>query len=99
MVVGDNKLAPAQAADQPSRVGIVHHGQQSSRQVPGETYMHNLRSRVYYFRKHHGRVVAGLAKLVLMSSLALKWGVTRFRRAARAAADVYASGLAVVWGA
>jgi len=78
---------------------IVHVGQQSSRQTPGETYVHNLRSRVYYFRKHHCPLAALAAKGILCASLALKWLVTRVRRDGRTAAPVYAIGFAAVWGA
>ncbi len=78
---------------------IVHVGQQSSRQVPGETYLHNLRSRVYYFRKHHGVPAALGAKGILAVSLVLKWLVARVRAGSHAAARVYAEGLAVVWQA
>lgn len=76
---------------------IVHHGQRSSRQVPGQTYLHNLRSRVYYFRKHHGWLAAFLAKGILLLSLALKWCATAARRSSRASAGVYAAGLEAVW--
>lgn len=78
---------------------IIHVGQQSSRQVPRETYLHNLRSRVYYFRKHHGRGAAVAAKAILATSLALKWIVARARAGSAAAARVYAHGLVVVWEA
>lgn len=80
-------------------VSILHHGQRSSRQVPGPTYLHNLRSRVYYFRKHHGPVAARIAKGVLMLSLALKWIVSAVRRSTRSAAELYAAGLETVWAA
>lgn len=76
---------------------ILHHGQRSSRQVPGPTYLHNLRSRVYYFRKHHGPIAARVAKAVLLLSLALKWTVTAIRRSTRPGAGLYAAGLETVW--
>jgi hypothetical protein len=75
---------------------VVHFGQQSSRQVPGETYLHNLRSRVYYFRKHFGAAAAGVAKAILMLSLVLKWAASAASRAGR---RVYAAGLGAVWAA
>ncbi len=78
---------------------VVHVGQQSSRRVPHQIYLHNLRSRVYYFRKHHGPVAALAAKAILYVSLALKWLVSRLSPARREAAGLYASGLATVWGA
>ena len=76
---------------------IVHLGQQSSRLVPGETYLHNLRSRVYYFRKHHGLAAAWAAKAILCASLAAKWAVTAVRAAGRPAARIYAAGIEAVW--
>ena len=78
---------------------IVHLGQQSSRQAPGETYLHNLRSRVYYFRKHHGPLAATAAKAILLASLVLKWCTIAARRARGPSAGVYARGLEVVWAA
>jgi hypothetical protein len=78
---------------------VLHHGQRSSRQVPGETYLHNLRSRVYYFRKHHGVLAAGMAKGILLASLALKWCASVSARARRARAEIYAAGMEAVWAA
>jgi GT2 family glycosyltransferase len=75
---------------------ILHHGQRSSRQVPGQTYLHNLRSRVYYFRKHHGPLAARFAKGILIVSLAAKWSVTALRRSVDGA-RIYADGLGTVW--
>jgi len=78
---------------------IIHVGQQSSRLVPGETYLHNLRSRVYYFRKHHGVIAAWLAKAILCASLVCKWAATAARAAGDPAARVYAAGIEAVWAA
>jgi GT2 family glycosyltransferase len=78
---------------------VVHIGQQSSRRVPHQIYQHNLRSRVYYFRKHHGPVAALAAKAILYVGLALKWLVSRISPARREAAALYAAGLTSVWGA
>lgn len=78
---------------------ILHHGQRSSRQVPGQTYLHNLRSRVYYFRKHHGPVAAAVAKAILLVSLGLKWSVAAARASRREFARVYAAGVSAVWAA
>ena len=77
---------------------VVHLGQQSSRRVLGLTYLHNLRSRVYYFRKHHGPVAALLAKGILASSLALKWLASRVSPARRETSAIYAAGLEAVRG-
>lgn len=78
---------------------IVHHGQHSSRQVLGQTYLHNLRSRVYYFRKHHGAVAAWAAKAILLSSLVFKWCVAKAEHSRRENADIYSAGLEAVWAA
>jgi GT2 family glycosyltransferase len=78
---------------------IVHMGQQSSRQAPGETYLHNLRSRVHYFRKHHGVAAALVAKAILCASLAAKWTVAAAPAADRPAARVYRAGIEAVWAA
>jgi hypothetical protein len=78
---------------------ILHHGQRSSRQVPGQTYLHNLRSRVYYFRKHHGSAAAAAAKGILLLSLGLKWSVAAARASRGEFARVYAAGLSTVWAA
>jgi hypothetical protein len=63
------------------------------------TYLHNLRSRIYYFRKHHGARAAAAAKSILFVSLAFKWVATGagIRRAGEP--SVYARGLEAVWAA
>jgi hypothetical protein len=78
------------------RARFVHYGQRSSVQAPGRTYLHNLRARVYYFRKHHGAVAATVARAVLIASLVAKWLVTRIRGGADRA-RIYAQGLRAVW--
>lgn len=78
---------------------VLHVGQQSARHAPGASYLHNLRSRVYYFRKHHGRFAALAVKGVLCASLALKWCLTAARRATRPAASIYRAGFEAVWSA
>jgi GT2 family glycosyltransferase len=75
---------------------FVHHGQRSSSQEPRATYLHNLRARVYYFRKHHGRLAAEGARAVLIVSLAAKWIVTALRSGLEGA-RVYARGMRAVW--
>lgn len=75
---------------------IVHVGQQSSLRVPGQTYLHNLRSRVYYFRKHFGPIAALAAKGILVASLALKWLTSQVSPARREASAIYAAGLEAV---
>jgi N-acetylglucosaminyl-diphospho-decaprenol L-rhamnosyltransferase len=64
-----------------------------------QTYLHGLRSRVHYFRKHHGKRVALGAKLILLLSLILKWCACASRFARHAPSGVYAAGLEVVWQA
>ena len=61
--------------------------------------LHNLRSRVYYFRKHHGALAAWCAKLILLLSLSLKWCASTAGRTRRASAGIYAAGLEAVWAA
>ena len=75
---------------------VVHVGQQSSRRAPGPSYLHNLRSRVYYFGKHHGPFAAFAAKLILAGSLALKCLASRVSPARRDASATYAAGLTAV---
>lgn len=76
---------------------VLHVGQQSSRRAPRQSYLHNLRSRVYYFRKHHGPTAALAAKCILYSSLSLKWLASKLSPARREAAAIYAAGLQAVW--
>ena len=81
------------------RACFVHTGQHASFGTGGHTYLYNLRSRVRYFRKHHGPLAAWVAKAILASSLALKWmcvcsGAVRAEDPA-----VYARGWEAVWAA
>lgn len=78
---------------------ILHVGQLSAARAPTATYLHNLRSRIYYYRKHHGALAALFAKAVLGASLALKWTITRPRAGSAPAARIYAAGLGAVWAA
>jgi len=80
-------------------VRVLHVGQQSSLQAPGESYLHNLRSRVFYFRKHFGVQAARAAKAILLASLALKWMVSRLGVGVRGGARVYSDGMGAVWAA
>jgi GT2 family glycosyltransferase len=83
---------------------VVHHEARSSAQVPGRRHLLFHRSRLRYFRKHHGRAAAELLRLGLLAqyagALALeaaKWLVghkRELRRSrVRAYADLLASGL------
>ncbi len=76
---------------------FTHSGQHASRGSAGRTYLHNLRSRVRYFRKHHGLLASGAAKAILLTSLVLKWLCTRAGVRGAEAAVVYARGLEAVW--
>ncbi len=67
----------------------THEGQCSSRQVPGESYLHNVRSRVEYFRIHHGTAAAAAARAILVASFALKWAAAAVRHGIRPA-GIYA---------
>ncbi len=78
---------------------FAHSGQHASRQAGERTYLYNLASRVYYFRKHHGRAAAGAAKSILYASLALKWVVARLGGSHAGEPRVYARGLKTVWAA
>jgi hypothetical protein len=78
---------------------FVHTGQHAARQAREATYLHNLRSRVYYFRKHHGRGMATVAKGILAVSLVGKWLATGIGMSRAGEPRVYARGLEAVWAA
>jgi GT2 family glycosyltransferase len=78
---------------------VVHTGQHAARQVREASYLHNLRSRVYYFRKHHGHGTAAVAKAILATSLLGKWLATRIGASHAGEPRVYARGLEAVWAA
>jgi GT2 family glycosyltransferase len=78
---------------------FTHTGQHASKGSEGRTYLHNLRSRVRYFRKHHGAVAATVAKAILLMSLVLKWTSTRLGARGAEASTVYVRGLEAVWAA
>jgi GT2 family glycosyltransferase len=44
---------------------VMHHGAQSTRQVPTDMFLRLYEAKVLYFRKHHGPVAAALYKLIL----------------------------------
>lgn len=53
---------------------IIHLGGQSTKQVPAEMKAQLFRSKVKYFRKHHGEIPAGIVKRIFLSSVfARKW--------------------------
>lgn len=78
---------------------FVHTGQHASGGTGGRTYLYNLRSRVHYFRKHHGPVAAWVAKAILAASLALKWMCVRSGAVRAEDPGVYARGMEAVWAA
>ena len=78
---------------------FVHSGQHASRQAAEATYLHNLRSRVYYVRKHHGAFEAGVMKSILAASLIGKWALTRSGVSRAGEPRIYARGLETVWAA
>lgn len=47
---------------------VVHHGGQSSKQVPIESFLHLYRGKITYFRKHHGVAAAIVYKLILATA-------------------------------
>ncbi len=50
------------------RSEVVHHGWQSSRQVSTESFLNLYRGKIMYFRKHYGRPMAFIYKLLLVSA-------------------------------
>jgi hypothetical protein len=92
------RLVPAARITQP--------GREAARGTSDDAYLHHLRSRVYYFRKHHGAAVALAARAILSAGLLLRWAGTALPRArgdrARdgrhaGRARNYAAGLGAVW--
>ena len=92
------RLVPAARITQPGRV--------AARDTSDEAYLHHLRSRVYYFRKHQGAAAALAARAILSAGLLLRWAgavlprvrgdrALEPRRATRA--RNYAAGLGAVW--
>ena len=85
---------------------VAQAGRESARETPEDAYLHHLRSRVYYFRKHHSTATALAARAILSAGLMLRMIAAAMPWAARVAARtsaavrparVYAAGLGVVW--
>lgn len=85
---------------------ITQSGREAGRATSDEAYLHHLRSRVYYFRKHHGSAAALAARAILSAGLMLRWVGASLPRARRGPAPraegasrarTYAAGLGVVW--
>lgn len=51
---------------------VVHLGGQSSKQAPAEMFIHLYRSKILYFRKHHGSWLARFYKFVLAAAAAVR---------------------------
>ena len=92
------RLVPAARITQP--------GREAARGTSEEAYLHHLRSRAYYFRKHHGAAVALTARAILSAGVLLRWAGAALPRprggpAARPEgatwARTYAAGLGAVW--
>ena len=49
---------------------VIHHGGQSSQQVPMESFLHLYRGKITYFRKQHG-VVAAIAYKAILTAASL----------------------------
>lgn len=47
---------------------VRHHGSQSSKQVPTESFLNLYKSKIIYFRKHHGVAAAAAYKLILATA-------------------------------
>lgn len=52
---------------------VIHHEGKSSGQVGALTHIRFGRSKVYYFRKHHGRLAAETVRLWLLLSYGYEW--------------------------
>ena len=51
---------------------ILHHGGQSSAQVPARTHILFNQSKLRYFRKYHGRAAAATLRLILLANFAVQ---------------------------
>lgn len=54
---------------------VVHHGGSSSKQVSALTHERFGRSKVRYFRKHHGRLAGEMVRWWLLVNYALEWAI------------------------
>ena len=84
---------------------VTHFGRDSARSIPEDAYLQHLRSRVYYFGKHHGAATALAARTILSAGLMVRLVAAALLPGARTdepangprPARVYAAGLGVVW--
>ena len=52
---------------------VVHKGGASSAPVAGPMFVENLKGRVRYLRKHRGRAVAAVARVMIAVSVIVRW--------------------------
>jgi GT2 family glycosyltransferase len=52
---------------------IIHHGGKSTEQVIARKHIHFQQSKLRYFRKFHGRIVARPLRVYLLASYAFQW--------------------------
>jgi GT2 family glycosyltransferase len=52
---------------------VIHYEGKSSEQVRALTHIRFSRSKVRYFRKHHGPVVGGIVRIWLLTHYAYEW--------------------------
>ena len=55
---------------------VIHHGGQSSQQVPMESFLHLYRGKITYFRKQHGTMAAIAYKAILVAASLARLFVT-----------------------
>lgn len=55
---------------------IIHHGGQSTRQVALAMFLQLYRSKIHYFRKHHGATTTILYKVILFCATLIRLGLT-----------------------
>ncbi len=58
---------------------IIHHGGQSTAQVPAHKHIHFQQSKLRYYKKHHGALIAGILRLFLLKSYVLQLGLEAFK--------------------
>lgn len=60
------------------QVEVIHHGAQATQQKPLNMFLWLYKSKVMYFRKQYGRVVAWLYKLLLLSATLVRLLISPF---------------------
>jgi GT2 family glycosyltransferase len=59
---------------------VIHYGGQSTQQVAAEMFLHLYRSKLLYFRKHHGVLAAYIFKLILFVTGLIRLLLSPFAR-------------------